>query len=95
MCLLQGESLFCICTQVSTIPVRRETIRKKARCFVYLLRSHHAKDCQSHRKCWKYGRKHYQSLCEQGSTFQPSENTDSKETPMPTRVGQYFNISIS
>ena len=49
-----------------------------------LLRGHRANECQSHRKCRKCGRKHHQSICEQASTSQPSENTDSKETSVPS-----------
>ena len=49
-----------------------------------LLRGCRANDCQSHRKCQKCGGKHHQSLCEQGSTFQPSANTDSNEASVPT-----------
>ena len=48
-----------------------------------LLRGHRANDCQSHRKCRKCRRKHHQSLCEQGSTFQPSANTNSNEASVP------------
>ena len=48
------------------------------------MKGHRASECQSHRKCCKCGRKHHQSLCERGSTAQPPENHDTKETPPPT-----------
>ena len=72
------------CTKVSTIPARREILRKEGCCFVCLRKGHRANECQSHRKCRRCGRKHHQSICEQGSAALTPENHDIKETPPTT-----------
>ena len=72
------------CIRISTIPARREILRKEGCCFVCLRKGHRANECQSYRKCCRCGRKHHQSICEQGSAVQPIENHDTKETPTTT-----------
>ena len=51
------------CKTVTNVIARRDILERSGRCFVCLKKNHISKECQSNKKCFKCGRRHHASLC--------------------------------
>ena len=48
---------------VTYLTVKRKNLKRSGRCFVCLKKNHISKECQLNNKCFKCGRRHFASLC--------------------------------
>lgn len=60
-----------LCTSVKDVKERRAILLRGGRCFNCLRPHHHAKECDSHKKCRYCHKKHHQSICEKCPPIEP------------------------
>ena len=71
----KGEHHSASCETITSVPARKEALKKEGRCFVCLARGHRAAQCCSSKRCCKCGHRHHQSFCEIDNSAHNSEGT--------------------
>ena len=75
----KAEHYSASCEAVNTVSALIEMLKKVGHCFVCLVSGHQAAQCNSRKFCWKCGRWHHQSLCDQNPvTKETGANTERK-----------------
>jgi len=62
-----GDHYPSACTTIQSVKDRRTFLLRAGCCFNCLRPQHHAKDCESSKKCRLCRRKHHQSICERAT----------------------------
>ena len=66
------------CETITSVPARREILKKEGRYYVCLARGHRATQCRSSKRCHKCSHRHHQSPCEIDHLAQGTEGTSSQ-----------------
>jgi len=74
----KGEHYSASCEVITSVPARREILKKEGRCYVCLARGHRATQCRSSKRCRKCSHRHHQSLCEIDNLAGCTEGTSSQ-----------------
>ena len=74
----KGEHYSASCETITSVPARKEALKKEGRCFVCLARGYCAAQCRRSKRCCKCNHRHHQSLCEIDNSAQNSEGTSSQ-----------------
>jgi len=71
----KGEHYSASCEVITSVPARRDILKKEGRCYVCLARGHRATQCRSSKRCRKCNHRHHQSLCEIDNLAGGTEST--------------------